>query len=99
VTFLGIDSNPPSVILSRRPFAQVLRDLSFQTAALSMPANPGHNELDEQKTGDEGQNNEQIKIFFRHCPCLPLKEIEQCRCRYEMKIRSAEIDRGFLESP
>jgi hypothetical protein len=48
------------------------------------PANPGHNDLDEQKTGDDGQNNEQIKIFFRHCPCLSVKETEQCQCRYDM---------------
>jgi hypothetical protein len=85
--------------LSHRPFAHVLCDFSFQTTALSTPANPGHNDLEEQETGDEGQNQEQIKIFFRHCPWLSMKEIEQCRCRYEMKIRSAEIDRGFLESP
>jgi hypothetical protein len=77
----------------------VLCDFSFQTVALSAPANPGHNDPDEQKSGDDGQYNEQIKIFFRHCPWLSLKEIEQRQCRYEMKIRSAEIDRGFLESP
>jgi hypothetical protein len=59
--------------LSRRPFAQVLCDFSFQTAALSTPANPGHNDLDEQKTGYDGQNNEQIKIFFRHCPCVSVR--------------------------
>ena len=27
---------------------------------------PGHDDLDEQKTGYDGQNNEQIKISFRH---------------------------------
>jgi hypothetical protein len=57
-------------MLSRRLFAQVLCDFSFQTAALSAPANPGYNDPDEQKTGDDGQNNEQIKIFFRHCPAF-----------------------------
>src|SRR5262249_25151419 len=60
-------------MLSRRPLAQVRCDFSFQSAALSTPANPGHNDLDEQKTGEDGQNNEQIKIFFRHCPCLSVK--------------------------
>jgi hypothetical protein len=70
--------NPFSVILTHRPFAQVLCDFSFRTTALSTPANPGHNDLDEQETGDEGQNQEQIKIFFRHCPWLSVKEIEQC---------------------
>jgi hypothetical protein len=38
-----------------------------------MPANPGHNDLDEQKTGYDGQNNEQIEIFFRHCPCVSVR--------------------------
>jgi hypothetical protein len=84
----------PTALL--RKYSKISR---FQTAVLSTPANPGHNDLDEQETGDEGQNQEQIKIFFRHCPWLSMKEIEQCRCRYEMKIRSAEIDRGFLKSP
>jgi hypothetical protein len=69
--------------LSRRPFAQVLCDFSFQTAALLTPANPGHNDLDEQKTGDDGQNNEQIKIFFRHFSLRFGKKTEQCRDRYE----------------
>jgi hypothetical protein len=73
VIFLAIDSNPLSVILSRRPFAQVLCDFPFQTPALSVPTNPGSNDPDEQKTGDDGQNNEQIKIFFRHCPCVSVK--------------------------
>jgi hypothetical protein len=66
-------AQPASVILSRRPFAQVLSDFSFQTAALSTPGNPGRNDLDKQKTGYDGQNNEQIKISFRHCPCVSLK--------------------------
>jgi hypothetical protein len=69
----------------------------FQKAALSTPANPGHNELDEQKTGDDGQNNEQIKIFFRHCPCLSVKETEQCQCRYEMEGKIAGIGDRFPE--
>jgi hypothetical protein len=67
--------------LSHRPFAQVLEDFSFQTAALLTPPNPCHNDPDEQKTGDDEQNKEQIKVFLRHCPCLPEKEIEQCQCR------------------
>jgi hypothetical protein len=33
------------------------------TAVVSTPANPGHNNLDEQKPGDDGQNNEQISLF------------------------------------
>jgi len=67
-------AQPASVILSRRPFAQVLSDFSFQTAALSTPANPGHNDLDEQKTGDDGQQSkEQIEEFFRHCPCVSVR--------------------------
>jgi hypothetical protein len=81
--------------LSRRPFAQVLCDFSFQTAALSTPANPVHNDLDEQKTGDDGQNKEQIKIFFRHCPCLSVKETEQCQCRYDIKRKTAQISAGL----
>jgi len=56
--------------LSRRPFAQVLYDFSFQTTALSTPANPGHNDLDEQKPDDDGESNKQIKVFFGHCPCV-----------------------------
>jgi hypothetical protein len=64
-----------------------------------MPANSGHNELDEQKTGDEGQNNEQIKISFRHCPCLSVKEIEQCQCRYGMEAKLRGLGTGFLKSP
>jgi hypothetical protein len=99
VTFLGIDSNLPSVILSRRPFARVLCDFSFQTTALSTPANPGHNDLDEQETGDEGQNQEQIKIFFRHCPWLSMKEIEQCLGRYEREGKLRGLRTGFLKSP
>jgi hypothetical protein len=35
-----------------------------------MPANPGHNNLDEQKTGDDGQNNEQIRIFSGIVPAF-----------------------------
>ena len=38
-----------------------------------MPANPGHNDLDEQKHGYDGQKHGQIKIFFRHCPCVSVK--------------------------
>jgi hypothetical protein len=79
------------------------------TAVVSTPANPGPNDLDEQKTGDDGQNNEQIKIFFRHCPCLPMKETEQCQCRYEKggkiawignerKGKTAGLGIGFLKS-
>lgn len=69
-------------MLSRCLFAHVCCDFSFQTAALSVPANPGHNDPDEQKTSDDGQNNEQIKIFFSHCPSLLVREIEQCANHY-----------------
>jgi hypothetical protein len=60
-------------MLSRRLFAQVLRDFSFQTAAPSTPANPLRNDLDEPQTSDDGQSNKQIKIFFRHCPCVSVR--------------------------
>jgi hypothetical protein len=60
------------------------------TAVVSTPPILGPNDLDEQKTGDDGQNNEQIRIFFRHCPCLSVKEIEQCQCRYETERRTAQ---------
>jgi hypothetical protein len=56
--------------LSRRPFSQVLCDFSFKTVTFSTPANPGHNDPDEQKTGDDRESNEQIEEFFGHCPCV-----------------------------
>src|SRR6266566_4151055 len=46
---------------------------SFQTAALSTPANPLRNDLDKPQTSDDGQSNKQIKIFFRHCPCVSVR--------------------------
>jgi hypothetical protein len=64
-----------------------------------MPANSGPNKLDEQKTGDEGENNEQIKIFFRHCPCLSVKETEQRQCRYEIEGKVRGLGTDFLKSP
>src|SRR6266446_7152965 len=70
--FLSIDSTRFQLFLLRRPFAEVLCDSSFYTAALLTPTNPGLNDPDEQKTGYDGQNNEQIKISFRHCPCVSL---------------------------
>ena len=38
-----------------------------------MLAHPRRNDLDEQKTCEDGENNKQIKIFFRHCPCVSVK--------------------------
>jgi hypothetical protein len=84
--------------LSHRPFAQVLSDFSFQTAALSTPANPGHNDLDEQKTGYDGQNSEQIKIFFRHCPCVSVRGQSNAGAAMKMERRSAQIGKGLLKS-
>src|SRR6266481_9449454 len=68
--FLSIDSTRFQLFLLRRPFTEVLCDSSFYTEALLTPTNPGLNDPDEQKTGYDGQNNEQIKISFRHCPCV-----------------------------
>jgi hypothetical protein len=62
-----------SVKLARRPFSQVLCDFSFKTATSSTPANPGGSDLDEQKTGDDGEKDEQIEIYFRHCPFVSVK--------------------------
>src|SRR5262249_32249129 len=61
-------------MLSCLHLAQVLCDFSFQTAALSMLVNPRRNALDDQKTCEDGENNKQIKIFFRHCPCVSVKD-------------------------
>jgi hypothetical protein len=60
-------------MLSRRPLAQVLCDFSFHAPILSTPANPSRNDLDEPQASDDGQNNKQIKIFFRHFPCLSVR--------------------------
>lgn len=62
-----------SVIVPRSPFAQVLSNFSFQTKALSIPANPRHDDPDEPKPGEDGENDEQIEIFFRHCPCVSIR--------------------------
>src|SRR5262249_38992723 len=40
-----------SVKLSRRSFSQMLCDFSFKATTFSKPADPGRNDLDEQKTG------------------------------------------------
>jgi hypothetical protein len=46
-------------------------DFSFKAATFSKPADPGRNDLDEQKTCENGENNKkQIEIFFRHCPSV-----------------------------
>jgi hypothetical protein len=92
-------AQPASVILSSRPFAQVLSDFSFQTAALSMPANPGHDDLDEQKPGDDGQSKEQIKELFGHRLLRFSSTIEQCRDRYEIEGKLRGLGTGFLKSP
>src|SRR5262249_40953686 len=62
--------NPFSVKLSRRSFSQMLCDFSFKATTFSKPSDPGRNDLDEQKTGEDGENNKQIEIFFRHCPAF-----------------------------
>jgi hypothetical protein len=85
-------------MLSRRLFAQVLRDFSFQTAAPSTPANPLRNDLDEPQTSDDGQNNEQIKIFFRHCPCVSVRGQSNAGAAMKMERRSAQIGKGLLKS-
>jgi hypothetical protein len=73
VAFRSIDLTRFLVELSRRPFSQVLCDFSLKTPTFSMPANPGRSDLDEQKSCDDGENNEQIEIFFRHCPCVSVR--------------------------
>jgi hypothetical protein len=75
-------TQPFSVKLSRRPFSQVLCDFSFKTVTFSTSADPGRNDLDEQKSGDDRENNEQIEIFFRHLSLRFSKKEEQCRDRY-----------------
>jgi hypothetical protein len=76
--------------------AQVLSDSSLYAAALWTPSNSCHNDPDEQKTGDDGQDNEQIKNLLRHCFG---RHLEQCRGRYEMEERVPQIGDGFPESP
>jgi hypothetical protein len=36
----------------------VLCDFAFKTATFSPPADPGRNDLDEQKNSDDGENND-----------------------------------------
>lgn len=54
----------------------------------------------EQKPADDGQQiKEQIEGFFRYCPCLSVKEIEQCLGRYEREGKLRGLRTGFLKNP
>jgi len=82
VAFLSINYSL-SVELARRFFSQVLGDFSFKTATFSMPADAGRNDLDEQKTDEDGENNKQIEIVFRHCPCVSVKRLSNAETATE----------------
>jgi hypothetical protein len=70
-----------SLVLDRTGFScpgfltQVLSDSSLYAPALSALSNSRHSDPDQQKTGDDGQNNEQIKNLLRHCFS---RHLEQC---------------------
>jgi len=51
----------------------MLCDFSFKTATFSKPADPGRNDLDEQKTDNDRENNDEIEIVVRHCPCVSVR--------------------------
>jgi len=63
------------------------------------PTNPGLNDPDEQKTGYDGQNNEQIKISFRHCPCVSLKRQSNASAAMKWRKKLRGLGTGFLKSP
>jgi hypothetical protein len=63
------------------------------------PTNPGPNDPDEQKTGCDGKNNEQIKISFRHCPCVSLKGQSNARAAMKGREKLRGLSTGFPKSP
>jgi hypothetical protein len=86
------------MILNRPDFLLILLPTLFNarypaiprcnTAVFSTPTHLRYNDPDEQKPGDDGQRNEQIKTTFSHCFG---KKTEQCRGRYETGTRTARI--------
>jgi hypothetical protein len=77
-------------------FSQVRCDFAFKTATFSTPTDPGRNNLDEQKNSDDGESNEQIEIFFRHCPCVSTREQSNAET-VTKQAKTAEIGGGFLK--
>ena len=70
-----------------------------------MPCDSGPEGPDQQKTDDDRENNDQIEIFFGHCPCVSIKRqsnaetvtkraknCRDCRRRPEMSSRRQPQD-------
>jgi hypothetical protein len=71
---------------------QILSDSSLYAPALSAPFNSRYKKPDQQKPGNDGRKNEQIKNLFRHCFG---RQLEQCRGRYAAGEKRRRLGEKF----
>ena len=76
----------------------MLCDFSFKTATFSKPADPGRNDLDEQKTDNDRENNDEIEIVVRHCPCVSVRRQSNAGAAMTGREKQRRLRAGLLKS-